>query len=114
MIYEHITRLKLQLAMVNDKIFQAICLKITWNGKYVKWLPSIFKNSVKILKKLVEKSVNIIEKRIKNSNLNVKMKMMFLFMEGRYPTKMFSNVINNSLMYGKKTNVTVQKVLIER
>ena len=48
--------------------------------------------------------------RIKNSNLKIKIENDVSFYGRKNALqRCFSNVINNSLMYGKKINVTVQK-----
>ena len=49
-------------------------------------------------------------KRIKNSNLSVKIENDVSFYGRKNALqRCFSNIINNGLMYGKKINVTVQK-----
>ena len=108
-----LTRLKLQLAMINNK-------EISKNmSKDIDEMEKMLNDYLQFAKTQAKESTEkislmeifqIIENQIKNSNLKIFIENdISLYGRKNALQRCFSNVINNSLMYGKKTNVTVQK-----
>tara|TARA_B100000963_G_scaffold359176_1_gene385715 strand:+ start:122 stop:1441 length:1320 start_codon:yes stop_codon:yes gene_type:complete len=108
-----LTRLKLQLAMVNNK-------EISDNmTKDIDEMENMLNDYLQFAKTQAKENTEkislkdlflIIEKRIKNSNLNIKIESDVSFYGRKNALqRCFSNIINNSLIYGEKINVTVQK-----
>ena len=108
-----LTRLKLQLAMVSDKNISGNMSKDidemeNMLNDYLQFAKTQAKENTE--KVSLKDLFNNIEKRIKNSNVNVKIESDVSFYGRKNALqRCFSNVINNSLMYGEKINITVQK-----
>ena len=108
-----LTRLKLQLAMVSDKNISGNMSKDidemeNMLNDYLQFAKTQAKENTE--KVSLKDLFNIIEKRIKNSNVSVKIENDVSFYGRKNALqRCFSNVINNSLMYGEKINITVQK-----
>ena len=108
-----LTRLKLQLAMVSDKNISGNMSKDidemeNMLNDYLQFAKTQAKENTE--KVSLKDLFNIIEKRIKNSNVSVKIENYVSFYGRKNALqRCFSNVINNSLMYGEKINITVQK-----
>ncbi|MAH89652.1 MAG: two-component sensor histidine kinase [Candidatus Pelagibacter sp.] len=108
-----LTRLKLQLAMVNNK-------EITNNmSKDIDEMESMLNDYLQFAKTQAKENTEkiflkeifqIIENKIKNSNLEIKITNETSF-HGRKNAlqRCFTNIINNGLIYGKKVKATVQK-----
>ena len=108
-----LTRLKLQLAMVNNK-------EISENmTKDIDEMENMLNDYLQFAKTQAKENTErvslkdlflIIEKRIKNSNLNINIESDISFYGRKNALqRCFSNIINNGLIYGEKINVTVQK-----
>tara|TARA_B100000579_G_C22822850_1_gene851560 strand:+ start:406 stop:1725 length:1320 start_codon:yes stop_codon:yes gene_type:complete len=108
-----LTRLKLQLAMVNNKeisnnMSKDIDEMENMLNDYLQFAKTQAKeNTEKInLKDIFQ----IIENRIKNSNLKIDIhNEIELYGRKNALQRCFTNIINNGLMYGEKVNVTFQK-----
>ncbi len=108
-----LTRLKLQLAMVNNKeISNSMSKDIdemeNMLNDYLQFAKTQAKeNTEKIYLKEI---FQIIENGIKNSNLKINIESeISLYGRKNALQRCFSNIINNGLTYGEKINVTVQK-----
>jgi len=108
-----LTRLKLQLAMVNNK-------EISENmTKDIDEMENMLNDYLQFAKTQAKENTErvslkdlflIIEKRIKNSNLSIKIESDISFYGRKNALqRCFSNIINNGLIYGEKINVTAQK-----
>ena len=108
-----LTRLKLQLAMVNNK-------EISENmTKDIDEMENMLNDYLQFAKTQAKENTErvslkdlflIIEKRIKNSNLSIKIESDISFYGRKNALqRCFSNIINNGLSYGEKINVTAQK-----
>ena len=108
-----LTRLKLQLAMVNNKeisnnMSKDIDEMENMLNDYLQFAKTQAKeNTEKInLKDIFQ----IIENRIKNPNLKIDIhNEIELYGRKNALQRCFTNIINNGLMYGEKVNVTFQK-----
>ena len=108
-----LTRLKLQLAMVNNK---EISKNMT---KDIDEMENMLNDYLQFAKTQAKENTErvslkdlflIIEKSIKNSNLNINIESDVSFYGRKNALqRCFSNIINNGLIYGEKINVTVQK-----
>ena len=108
-----LTRLKLQLAMVNNK---EISENMTKDIDEMENMLNDYLQFAKTQAKEITEKVSlkdlflIIEKRIKNSNLNINIENDVSFYGRKNALqRCFSNIINNGLIYGEKIKVTVQK-----
>ena len=108
-----LTRLKLQLAMVNNK-------EISENmTKDIDEMENMLNDYLQFAKTQAKENTErvslkdlflIIEKRIKNPNLNIEIENDISFYGRKNALqRCFSNIINNGLSYGEKINVTAQK-----
>ena len=108
-----LTRLKLQLAMVNNK-------EISENmTKDIDEMENMLNDYLQFAKTQAKENTErvslkdlflIIEKRIKNPNLNINIESDISFYGRKNALqRCFSNIINNGLIYGEKINVTAQK-----
>ncbi len=108
-----LTRLKLQLAMVDNK-------EISENmTKDIDEMENMLNDYLQFAKTQAKENTErvslkdlflIIEKRIKNSNLSIKIESDISFYGRKNALqRCFSNIINNGLIYGEKINVTSQK-----
>ena len=108
-----LTRLKLQLAMVNNK-------EISENmTKDIDEMENMLNDYLQFAKTQAKENTEkvslkdlflIIEKRIKNSNLSIDIKNDVSFYGRKNALqRCFSNIINNGLTYGEKIKVNVQK-----
>ena len=108
-----LTRLKLQLAMINNK-------EISKNmSKDIDEMENMLNDYLQFAKTQAKENTEkinlkdifqVIENRIKNTNLKINIDSEISF-NGRKNAlqRCFSNIINNGLMYGKKIIVKVQK-----
>ena len=108
-----LTRLKLQLAMVNNKeisnnMSKDIDEMENMLNDYLQFAKTQTKeNTEKINLKDV---FQIIENKIKKSNLKIKIESEISFYGRKNAIqRCFTNIINNGLIYGENINVTVQK-----
>ena len=108
-----LTRLKLQLAMINSKEISSNMSKDidemeNMLNDYLQFAKTQTKeNTEKIFLKDI---FQVIENRIKNSNLELIIDSEISFYGRRNALeRCFSNIINNGLMYGKKIKVCIQK-----
>ena len=108
-----LTRLKLQLAMINNK-------EISDNmTKDIDEMENMLNDYLQFAKTQAKENTErvslkdlflIIEKRIKNPNLNIEIENDISFYGRKNALqRCFSNIINNGLSYGEKINVTAQK-----
>ena len=108
-----LTRLKLQLAMVNNK-------EISENmTKDIDEMENMLNDYLQFAKTQAKENTErvslkdlflIIEKRVKNPNLNIEIESDISFYGRKNALqRCFSNIINNGLIYGGKINVTAQK-----
>jgi two-component system osmolarity sensor histidine kinase EnvZ len=108
-----LTRLKLQLAMINNK-------EISENmTKDIDEMENMLNDYLQFAKTQAKENTErvslkdlflIIEKRIKNPNLNIEIENDISFYGRKNALqRCFSNIINNGLSYGEKINVTAQK-----
>ena len=108
-----LTRLKLQLAMVNNKeisnnMSKDIDEMENMLNDYLQFAKTQTKeNTEKIYLKDI---FQIVENRFKNSNLKINVKSeIALYGRKNALQRCFSNIINNGLVYGEKINVNVEK-----
>tara|TARA_B100000579_G_scaffold433676_1_gene452916 strand:+ start:28 stop:1347 length:1320 start_codon:yes stop_codon:yes gene_type:complete len=108
-----LTRLKLQLAMVNNK-------EISDNmSKDIDEMENMLNDYLQFAKTQAKENTErinlkdifqIIESRIKNSNLKISIESEISFYGRKNAIqRCFTNIINNGLIYGEKINVVVQK-----
>ena len=108
-----LTRLKLQLAMVNNK-------EISNNmSKDIDEMENMLNDYLQFAKTQAKESTEkinlkdifqIIESRINNPNLKINIESEISFYGRKNAIqRCFSNIINNSLVYGEKVKVSVQK-----
>ena len=108
-----LTRLKLQLAMVNNK-------EITNNmSKDIDEMESMLNDYLQFAKTQAKESTEkiflkeifqIIENKLKNSNLEINIDNETSFYGRKNALqRCFTNIINNGLIYGKRVKATVQK-----
>ena len=108
-----LTRLKLQLAMVNNKeISNSMTKDIdemeNMLNDYLQFAKTQAKENTE--KIYLNDLFKIIENRVNNSNLKIHIESeVSLYGRKNAIQRCFSNIINNGLVYGKKINVTVQK-----
>ena len=108
-----LTRLKLQLAMINNKDISSNM------SKDIDEMENMLNDYLQFAKTQVKESTErinlkdifkILENRIKNSNLIVNINdEIICYGRKNALDRCFSNIINNGLIYGKKVEVTVQK-----
>ena len=108
-----LTRLKLQLAMINN---EEISKSMTRDIDEMENMLNDYLQFAKTQAKENTEKVNlkdiflIIENKIKNSNLKIKIENDVSFYGRKNALqRCFSNIINNGLAYGEKISVTVQK-----
>ena len=108
-----LTRLKLQLAMINN---EEISKSMTRDIDEMENMLNDYLQFAKTQAKENTEKVNlkdiflIIENKIKNSNLKIKIENDVSFYGRKNALqRCFSNIINNGLTYGEKISVTVQK-----
>ncbi len=108
-----LTRLKLQLAMINDeKISSSMSKDIdemeNMLNDYLQFAKSQAKESTEKLN--LEDIFKIIKNKRENLKLEIKMDdEISIYGRKNALERCFSNIINNGLVYGKKVRVTVQK-----
>ena len=108
-----LTRLKLQLAMINNKeisnnMSQDIDEMENMLNDYLQFAKSQAKETTEKIN--LSSIFQLIESKINNSKLKLQIKKeVFLYGRKNALERCFSNIINNGLIYGEEVEVTVEK-----